>query len=221
MRKFYAVETEWLLELDGIELAPFWRRATAFLIDACLAYLTAGLLLGALAFAYLGMRSVAGHPMPHATIVINPTEIVIESSDGALGHRKLEDEPVTIFHRVIVPVLYFGLFTWSGRGRSPGKRWLKIRVVSLAHRHLSLWHSIERALGYGAAALELGFGFLQFFIHPYRRCVQDRIAETIVVTERGYARMQQKQEHRLLPDTAELADLHDGDESLAEATLES
>ena len=38
-------------------------------------------------------------------------------------------------------------------------------------------------LGYGAATLEGGFGFLQFFIHPYRRCIQDRIAEPIVVTE--------------------------------------
>ena len=58
-----------------------------------------------------------------------------------------------------------------------------IRVVSLTHHRLSLWHSIERALGYGASALELGFGFVQFFIEPNRRTVHDRIAETIVVKE--------------------------------------
>jgi hypothetical protein len=34
--------------------------------------------------------------------------------------------------------------------------------------------------------LEGGFGFIQYFIHPYRRCAQDRLAETIVVTERSY-----------------------------------
>jgi len=67
---------------------------------------------------------------------------------------------------------------------------------------LSFWHCVERALGYGAAALEAGFGFIQFFIHPYRRCAQDRLAETIVVTERGYQAMQKKWEHPLLPDTA-------------------
>jgi len=33
-------------------------------------------------------------------------------------------------------------------------------------------------------ALEGGFGFLQYFIHPNRRTVHDRIAETIVVTVR-------------------------------------
>jgi uncharacterized RDD family membrane protein YckC len=47
-----------------------------------------------------------------------------------------------------------------------------------------MWHSVERALGYGASALEAGFGFLQYFIHPNRRTVHDRIAETIVVKER-------------------------------------
>jgi len=33
---------------------------------------------------------------------------------------------------------------------------------------------------------------VQFFIHPYRRCAQDRLAETIVVTERSYQGLQQK-----------------------------
>jgi len=48
---------------------------------------------------------------------------------------------------------------------------------------MSLWHSVERALGYAASTLELGFGFLQYFIHPNRRTVHDRIAETIVARD--------------------------------------
>jgi len=55
-------------------------------------------------------------------------------------------------------------------------------------------------LGYGAAALELGFGFVQFFIHPYRRCAQDRLAETIVVTERSYQALQKKLSQKLIAD---------------------
>jgi uncharacterized RDD family membrane protein YckC len=58
---------------------------------------------------------------------------------------------------------------------------LKIRVVSVTHEHLSVWHSVERSLGYGASILEGGFGFLQYFIHPNRQTVHDRIAETIVI----------------------------------------
>jgi len=53
--------------------------------------------------------------------------------------------------------------------------------VSLTHAHLSFWHSLERSLGYGASALEGGFGFLQYFIHPNCQTIHDRIAETIVI----------------------------------------
>lgn len=80
--------------------------------------------------------------------------------------------------------LYFGLANYFGDGRTPGKRLMGIRAVSLVHDRLSLWHSFERALGYGASILELGFGFVQYFIHPNRRTVHGRIAETIVVRER-------------------------------------
>jgi uncharacterized RDD family membrane protein YckC len=81
-------------------------------------------------------------------------------------------------------VVYFGTFTYFGGGQTPGKRLFGIRVLSLVHHRISLWHCIERALGYGASALELGFGFLQYFIHPNAQTVHDRIAETIVVSER-------------------------------------
>jgi len=186
MQNFSARETEWLLELDGIELAGFRRRAFAFIIDSAITSTALGLLGG---FASLGVSLVNilfGHALaPH-----------IHTLAGSGG----DDHPHHIFRDIIVPVLYFGILTWKGRGRSPGKYFMKIRVVSLVHRHLSLWHSIERALGYGAAALEGGFGFFQYFIHPYRRCIQDRIAETIVVTEVGYQAMQHKLSHPLLPD---------------------
>jgi hypothetical protein len=42
---------------------------------------------------------------------------------------------------------------------------------------------MERALGYGASALEGGFGFIQYFFYKNHTCTHDRIAETIVVQE--------------------------------------
>jgi uncharacterized RDD family membrane protein YckC len=87
------------------------------------------------------------------------------------------------WYSLLVLVAYFALTTYWGNGRTPGKWASGIRVVSLVHDRLSLWHAFERALGYGASFLELGFGFIQFFIHPNRRTVHDRIAETIVVRE--------------------------------------
>jgi uncharacterized RDD family membrane protein YckC len=197
MQNFSARETEWLLELDGIELAGFRRRAFAFLIDVAFAY---GIIIAlASVKALVSLLIVKSFGLPHRfhsnALTLSPEH------EGLL--------PGTFF-----TVLYFGLLTWQGKGRSPGKRIMGIRVVSLVHRHLSLWHSIERSLGYFAAFLEGGFGFAQYFIHPYRRCVQDRIAETIVVTEQSYCSMQFKQEHPLLPDEGSIAKTHIADESL-------
>ena len=55
------------------------------------------------------------------------------------------------------------------------------------HERITLWQSLERGLGYAASALEGGFGFFQYFLHPNHRTVHDRIAETIVLAERGPA----------------------------------
>lgn len=56
--------------------------------------------------------------------------------------------------------LYFGLANYLGNGRTPGKFIARTRAVSFTGSRLGLWQSIERALGYGAAILEGGLGFL-------------------------------------------------------------
>jgi uncharacterized RDD family membrane protein YckC len=88
------------------------------------------------------------------------------------------------WYSIVYLVLFFGLSVYLGNGRTLGKRVMGIRVVSLVHHKMSLWHSFERALGYGASALEFGFGFVQYFIHPNRRTVHDRMAETIVIRDK-------------------------------------
>jgi len=204
MDKFSARETEWLLELDGIPLASFWPRAIAFSIDSTIVFIITSIIATLGTMAYMDITQHTLHPAP-----LISTETIKNLSSGdekkieaeQPGLEKLKDnEPLKILQDIIMPVLYYGLLLWRGKGQTPGKRLMKIRVVSLMHRHLSLWHSVERALGYGAAFLEGGFGFIQYFIHPYRRCVQDRIAETIVVTEAGYQAMQHKLSHPLIPD---------------------
>ena len=89
---------------------------------------------------------------------------------------------------VIESFVYFGVLVKLMNGYTPGKKMMKCRVVSLVHDDMSWWHSIERALGYGASLLEGGFGFAQFFLTRNRQCVHDRIAETIVIDERPTAK---------------------------------
>ena len=198
MRNFSARETEWLLELDGIELASFWQRAFAFLIDwfiVSIIFSTFAIAIGVGVFAYLHRQGMSMEDISHM-VTASPSDNGDKVDIAVHGPTKVRTyhmdehsrtgDAMKVFFDVLVPILYFGILLWRGKGRTPGKRIMRIRVVSLMHRHITFWHSIERALGYGAAALEGGFGFVQFFIHPYRRCAQDRLAETIVVTERSY-----------------------------------
>ena len=138
--------------LKGLPLASFSRRAFAFIID-----------IGIVAL-FLGLFA-----LPDTLQSMSKT-----------GEFKMNIDP---FHgwELMSLLLYFGLWTYFGHGQTLGKMLLKIRVVSVTHEHLSVWHSVERSLGYGASILEGGFGFLQYFIHPNRQTVHDRIAETIVI----------------------------------------
>jgi uncharacterized RDD family membrane protein YckC len=145
-------------ELEGRPLASFKARGAAFVIDffLCFALFLVGLFSGARVAGRFGLL----------------TENV---------NLKFDFEH---WYSLAALVVYFGLCTYWGNGRTPGKWLVGIRAVSLVNERMTLWQSFERALGYGASLLEFGFGFFQYFIHPNRRTVHDRIAETIVVQER-------------------------------------
>jgi len=159
MQTYNAHETERMHQVHGAPLASFKARAIAFILDFLAAFVlfVAVFILSARLASRLGLLKIE-------------TNVNLKFD---LHH----------WYSILFVVLYFGLFTYFGNGKTPGKWLLGIRVVSLAHERMSLWHSFERALGYGASALEFGFGFIQYFIHPNRRTVHDRIAETIVVKE--------------------------------------
>ncbi len=145
------------LALDGCRLASFQRRAIANAADLIIFNfaLVAGSILWGLATSNLP---------PASTVNV-----------VGLG----------TWWALLAVVVYFGTLAYFGHGQTPAKRLLGICVVSLVHDRVSFWHSVERASGYGASALELGFGFLQYFIHPNVQTVHDRIAETIVVSGRA------------------------------------
>ncbi len=147
--------------LAGTVLASFPRRAAALFVDFALA---------ALAF-----------------VALVPASIVLADRWGWLHLDRDVNLHLDFFHNwysVLWLVAYFTLASYWGHGRTPGKRLLRIRIVSLVHDHLTFWHALERALGYGASVLEGGFGFLQYFLRKGdRQTVHDRIAETLVVAD--------------------------------------
>jgi len=153
-RRFHAHESPRLQSLEGRPLATFGQRLLGYAID-----------------------------LFFAVLLWAPVEILWRI-------KVLHEQTFHIvwdFHEggnLVVMFLYFGLFNYFGNGRTPGKWIARTRAVSLTHPRLGLWQSVERTLGYGAAVLEGGLGFLQFFWSENRMCAQDRLAETIVVDER-------------------------------------
>ena len=153
-RRFHAHVETRAGSLDGLLLAAFWQRVLGYCVDLLLAVIIWG------PVEYLWRRFLLHETDFHA---------------------------VWDFHEpgnIIVMVLYWGLGNYFGNGQTPGKWVARTRTMSLTGEHMGLWQSIERGLGYGAAVLELGLGFLQFFWDTNRKCAQDRLAETIVIDVR-------------------------------------
>lgn len=157
-RRFHAHPAARLHELEGLALATFPQRVLGYLID-----LVVAIVLWAPAETLWRLR------------VLHEQNIHLVWNFHEAGN-------------LLFMFLYFGLTNYFGNGRTPGKLVARTRAVSLTQRRLGLWQSIERALGYGAAILEGGLGFFQFYWDANRMCAQDRLAETIVVDERKKTR---------------------------------
>ena len=155
---YNGTESHRMQDLHGLPLASFKRRAGAFYID---------LLIAALVFLPIIMYGVR----------------LLQRFGLAKEHLDLEFD-YEHWYSIIPLVVYFSVSIYYGNGKTIGKKLMGIRVVSVVHEKIGFWHSVERALGYGASFLEFGFGFLQYFIDPNRRTVHDRIAETIVIQDR-------------------------------------
>jgi len=140
--------------LNGVPLAAFWQRVLGYAIDLLIAVTIW------FPIEFLWRR-----------FLLHETNIHIVWDFHEVGN-------------IVVMVLYRGLANYFGNGQTPGKLVAQTRVVSLTGERMGLWQSIERGLGYGAAVLELGLGFLQFFWDRNRMCAQDRLAETIVIDVR-------------------------------------
>lgn len=156
-RHFQAHETPRISELNGLPLAGFWQRLGGYVADI----LFAVLIWAPLEFAW-------------RRYVLHETHIEMAWDFHEKGN-------------VVVMLLYWGLGNYFGNGQTPGKWIARTRIFSLTSERMGPWQSIERALGYGAAVLEGGLGFLQFFWDRNRMCAQDRLAETIVVDVRRHS----------------------------------
>ena len=127
LNRYDAHETARMHALHGCELASFQRRAAAFGID---------LLIGAVLFfalfvviAYLRSGSITFH-------VSGIRVSGLEHAPAPASANRDVNVRLTFFENgagILWWVLYFGLGTFLGKGRTPGKWLMNIRVVSGAH----------------------------------------------------------------------------------------
>jgi uncharacterized RDD family membrane protein YckC len=152
---------------NQIELASIKRRLAAFLIDWVIV-----IFLYFLIIYFFSLFSMSDWNVNVKGIF----DVDIETNNH---NPKLSVLLKVIFG--LLPVLYFTLFLYLSKGRTPGKFLMRVKVVSLFHERIGLWHCFERTLGYFTSALESGFGFIQAAWNPNRMTLHDKIGETVVI----------------------------------------
>jgi uncharacterized RDD family membrane protein YckC len=148
-------------------LATIRKRFFAFLIDWIVLVFIYLLIMTLLSLLNMAISNINVHGIFEVDLEVENTHA------GFITFLKL------LFG--LLPVLYFALSFYFWKGKTVGKSILRLRVLSLYHERLGLWHCIERSLGYFASALEFGFGYIQAFWNPNRMTLHDKIGETIVV----------------------------------------
>ena len=165
----YKKRQEWFLDNEQ-ELATIPRRIFAFLIDLVLVVFIFFLISKVFDWIGLGITNIKLTNVFHVDIVA----------------KNMSEEKIQVFKTCLgfVPTIYFVITTYITNGQSIGKKILGIRIISMYHHRIGLWHCVERSLGYVASTLELGIGFYQVFWNPNRMTLHDKIAETIVIKTR-------------------------------------
>jgi len=144
-----------------LEFAGFWRRFTAFIIDA----------------AVLSVISSICMPFQHLGYIRiwNP-DIFEAISDWLILPQFILGNILLI----IIVVGYFVIF-WVWRGQTPGKMLMNIRVIRPDSSDITFPVAFLRYLGYIISTVPLFFGFIWIAFDKQKQGFHDKIAGTFVV----------------------------------------
>jgi len=82
---------------------------------------------------------------------------------------------------------YFAFFEWIWNGQTPGKRWLKLRVIREDGRPVTFWEASVRNLLRSVDMMPVPFysiGLISVFMNTRDQRIGDMVAGTVVVRER-------------------------------------
>jgi uncharacterized RDD family membrane protein YckC len=146
------------------------------------------------ALASIGNRFIAcaiDHTIQIVTLVVLIIVFAIISDYANLGSRLVNAPKWVIALLVIVVFLlmsgYFAIFEWLWHGQTPGKRWMKLRVIREDGRPISFFEAIVRNLLRDFDIMPFPFysiGLISVFSTERDQRVGDLVAGTVVVRER-------------------------------------
>ena len=146
------------------------------------------------ALASIGNRFLAcaiDHALQALVIILMVIAFSGLASYSSLGD-KLTNAPKWVYALLIVILFlivsgYFAFFEWLWRGQTPGKRWLKLRVIREDGRPVTFWEALVRNLLRNLDMMPTPFysvGLISVFVSSMDQRVGDFVAGTVVVRER-------------------------------------
>lgn len=146
------------------------------------------------ALASIGNRFLAcavDHTLQLIAIILLYIGFYIVADIVSLG-ATLKDAPKWVIALMIIFVFliisgYFVFFEWLWNGQTPGKRWLKLRVIREDGRPITFWEAAVRNLLRTFDMMPAPFysiGLISVFINDKDQRAGDLIAGTVVVRER-------------------------------------
>lgn len=146
------------------------------------------------ALASIGNRFLAcavDHTIQFITIILMYIGFYFIAEYASLGDM-LKEAPkwvIAVLFIVLFLILsgYFAFFEWLWNGQTPGKRWLKLRVIREDGRPVTFWEAAVRNLLRTFDMMPAPFysiGLISVFISEKDQRAGDVIAGTVVVRER-------------------------------------
>jgi uncharacterized RDD family membrane protein YckC len=146
------------------------------------------------ALASIGNRFIAcaiDHAIQIVALVVLVITFAIIADYADLGNR-LANAPKWLIALLVILVFllmsgYFAIFEWLWHGQTPGKRWMKLRVIREDGRPISFFEAIVRNLLREFDIMPFPFysvGLISVFATDRDQRVGDLVAGTVVVRER-------------------------------------
>lgn len=146
------------------------------------------------ALASIGNRFLAcaiDHGLQALAILLAIIAFAVLADYASLGNRFTEAPKwVQAIATIVVFLIfwaYFAFFEWLWNGQTPGKRWLKLRVIREDGRPLTFWEAAIRNLLRPVDMLPPPFyslGLISVFVSLSDQRIGDLVAGTVVVRER-------------------------------------